>query len=70
MKYSYKAKRGIKTIEGAIDADSQTQAISKLEAQGLLPVLVELQRAAHDARRIMQKRISSRDINTDRKSVV
>jgi len=64
MKYSYKAKRGIKTIEGAIDADSQTQAISKLEAQGLLPVLVELQRAAHDARRIMQKRISSRDINT------
>jgi len=63
-KYSYKAKKGIETIEGIVEAISQTQAISELEAKGLLPVRVELQHRAQSTQRIAQKRISSRDINT------
>lgn len=62
--YTYRAKKGIETIESTIEADSQAQAISKLEAQDLLPVRVELQRTAHSAQRTALKRISSRDINT------
>jgi len=49
-KFNYKAKKGPgSTVEGAIEADSQRQAISKLESMGLFPIEAKQEAASGDS---------------------
>jgi len=70
-KFIYKAKKGLEdAIEGVIDAHDQQEAVNRLVAQGLFPIMVK--EAASSAQsqdksgvkliKIIKKRVSSEDI--------
>jgi type II secretory pathway component PulF len=63
MRYSYKAKKGLETVSGTIEADSQELAIAKLEETGYLPIRVELVVSKNIIKKQGYARISSKDLN-------
>ncbi|MDP6849026.1 MAG: hypothetical protein QGI24_09585, partial [Kiritimatiellia bacterium] len=63
--YLYKAKNGPReTIEGELQADSRSVAVSRIDAMGYHPVWVREKDVVETsvARRIFGRRISNRDI--------
>ncbi|MBL7157545.1 MAG: type II secretion system F family protein [Candidatus Omnitrophica bacterium] len=67
MRYKYKAKKGPKEIiEGFVEAANQDAAVSKIIAEGLVPVLVQKE-SEHLAKEPMTHRVGSRWFLFDRK---
>ena len=64
MKFKYRAKKGIESIEGTLEAENQAQAIGKLEAMGYLPIRVSADSAPSvGSPAVLTKKITKQDIN-------
>ena len=63
-KFIYKAKDGIRTVTGEIEAETERSAIAKVEKMGYLPIKVEEVSKYQSVNVSKIKGISSRDINT------
>ena len=63
-RFIYKAKDGIKTLTGEIEAETESSAITKVEKMGYLPIKVEPKTNHRPPATIHYKRVSSKDINT------
>ncbi|TSA56660.1 type II secretion system F family protein [bacterium] len=63
-KFVYKAKDGIRTVAGEIEAETERSAIAKVEKMGYLPIKVEEVSKYQSVNVSKIKGISSRDINT------
>jgi len=64
LKFIYKAKDGIRTVTGEIEAETEHSAIAKVGKMGYLPIKVEPKTNHYPPAAIHYKRISSKDINT------
>jgi len=63
-KFVYRAKDGVRTVTGEIEAETEHSAIAKVEKMGYLPIKVESKTTPHSLTPIHYKRVSSKDINT------